>query len=241
MCTVFGPIGMELLMETVVINDASSILKICENSYAKQSPIILHQPGLKFKAVIVAVNFNTQELVIRPAEPYTDFLCLKSNAEVLVNNAPNSILYKTIFRGKIHRFFAIIKIPDRLLIRNHRETPRKNFCHIKLPVHFKNFTIFDYKIRNQQHEADIFDLSETGIALHTGENTIEKFNENDKIVFTLVNGYSFSRKVEGRMVYVNKYNTFNRESYFKMGIAFSNNKSGAAFKKFIDNQVVIQS
>lgn len=241
MCTVFGPIGTELRMETVVIKDDASILKICENSYAHQSPIILHQPGLKFKAVIVAVNLNTQELVIRPADPHTDFLCFNPSTEVLVNNAPNSILYKTNFRGKVRPYLAIIKIPESLLIRNHRETPRVNLNHIKLPVHFKNFTIFDYEIRNQQLEADIFDLSESGVALRTEEKTIKRFKENDKIIFTLVNGYSFSRKVEGRLVYINQCNTFYKENYFKMGIAFSDDTCGATFKKFIDNQIIIQS
>ncbi len=228
-------------MDTLVVNDGASILKICENSYAHKTPLILHQPGLKFKAVIVAVNLNSQELVIRPADPTSDFMAFNPNAEVYVNNAPNSILYKTTFRGKIRPYFAIIKMPDSLIIRNHRESLRTNFNHIKLPVHFKNFTIFDYQLRNQQIEADIFDLSESGIALKTETSTIENFKENDKIIFTLVNGYSFSRKVEGRLIYVKEYENFLNENYFKMGIAFSDDTCGVTFKRFIDNQIYIQS
>lgn len=228
-------------METLLVNEGASILKICENSYAHKTPLILHQPGLKFKAVIVAVNLNSQELVIRPADPHTDFSAFNPSSEIYVNNAPNSILYRTSFRGKVRPYLAIIKIPDSLIIRNHRETPRTNLNHIKLPVHFKNFTIFDYQLRNQQIQADIFDLSESGIALKTDEDNISKFNENDKIIFTLVNGYSFSRKVEGRLIYINECETFHSENYFKMGIAFSDETCGVTFKKFIDNQIYIQS
>jgi hypothetical protein len=232
---------MELLMDSLVVNDGASILKICENSYAHKTPLILHQPGLKFKALIVAVNLNTQELVIRPVDPSTDFSVLDPNTDLYINNAPNSILFRTNFRGKVRPYFAIIKIPDSLLIRNHRETQRTNFNHIKLPVHFKNFTIFDYQLRNQQIEADIFDLSESGIALKTEVETIQRFKENDKIIFTLVNGYSFTRKVEGRLIYVKEYENFMHESYYKMGIAFSDDSCGVTFKRFIDNQIFTQS
>ncbi|MCO4792560.1 MAG: PilZ domain-containing protein [Bacteriovoracaceae bacterium] len=228
-------------MNTEVVKDVAIIQNMFENSRTFNSPITINQPGIQTKAKIVAVNINTNELVIRPFFSGGSFPEFIDTGEILISNKSNSIVYRTSFRGKVRPFLAIIKIPDLLIIRNMRQTNRTNLEHISLPVHFKNFTIFDYVLRNQQIEANIFDLSDSGIALSTEFNEIDNFKENDKIIFTLVNGYSFNKKVEGRLIYVNENSDYQKEQNFKIGIAFSDDTSGITFKKFIENQIILQS
>ena len=75
------------------------------------------------------------------------------------------------------------------------------------------------------------------------KNHAEKFSTNDKIIFTLINGYSFSNKATGRLIYVNKVKAFgtNEDDYFKMGIKFDSSNPYDQIAKFIDNQFYIQS
>lgn len=228
-------------MSAESVNDKRQIQTICENTCESQSLISLFQRGVSLKARVVGVNLNNGELVIRPEIPLKNFSAFDPTMEIFIKNESGGILFKTRFQRKLHANLAFIKIPDAIVIQNLRETERTNLSHVDLSVQFKNFTIFDYMLRNINLEASIFDLSDSGISLKSEEKHIQSFSPNDKIIFTLVNGYSFSKKVEGRLIYITETASLKRKEFFKMGIAFEEGTSGIVFKKFIDNQIYIQS
>ena len=223
------------------------IIKIIEKMFLSGSNLeLLQRDGKKLITncvQIINVNLNSFDFAFRPIDPNKP-IYFNNNRPVEVKSCNGNISFKTSFRPeRIWNRLGFMHIPKIITIKNVRANERINLEKFKLPVNFKNFTIFDYSNNHNNIISEILDLSKSGLALKMEENHAAKLSTNDKIIFTLINGYSFTHKATGRLIYINKVKTFGtqEEGYYKMGIKFDSSNPNDQFSKFIDNQIHIQS
>lgn len=232
------------MSEKKLISCNQEIIQILDNIYMASAEVEVQQMQggnlLRNKARIIHVNPFTMEFSIRPLDKNQPFIFDRTRP-VEIFNANKSVRFKTHFKlDRPWQRFGILQFPKVINIHNTRLSERMNLEKYELPVNFKNFTIFDYSNRHNNIESKILDLSKTGLALKLDLTQPHQFTENDMIIFTLINGYSFTRKATGRLIYMNKIKTFNNSPYFKLGIKFDRSTSYEQITKFIDNQIYIQ-
>jgi hypothetical protein len=223
------------------------IIKIIEKIFLAGSHLELVQKDgnqlISNNVHIINVNLNSLDIAFRSSDP-AKLIHFNYNRPIQVKSFNGNIIFKTSFRcERMWSKLGFMNIPKLITIKNMRSNERINLEKFELPINFKNFTLFDYSNGHNNIISEIIDLSESGLALKMAKNHAEKFSTNDKIIFTLINGYSFSNKATGRLIYVNKVKSFEtkEDDYFKMGIKFDSSNPYDQIAKFIDNQFYIQS
>jgi hypothetical protein len=232
-------------MENKIINYDLEIQKIVDNIYFSGVILELFQidnnKSNNLFVQIVNVNLQTLDMAVRPIDP-RKIMTFNENRPLNVKNPSGNISFKTSFRkGRLWNKLGFMSFPKILNLKNFRDNDRIYLEKYSLPVNFKNFTLFNYGNKHLNVSSEFVDLSKTGLALKIMTKDAENFSTNDQIIFTLINGYSFSHKATGRLVHVTKVINQTDESFFKIGIKFDNKNHYDQITKFIGNQILIQS
>ncbi len=236
-----------MMSEKKLITSSREIQTILDNIFYSGGVLDLVQADAgeitRNKVQIIHVNLNSLDFSFRPLSSKKP-LNFKLNRPVEITNTSGCLKFTTRFREQLlWNQLGFIHFPKVISITNKRENERLNFEKYKLPINFKNFTIFDYSNKHKNVLSELIDLSPSGLALKLAQKEasyFEKFSENDKIIFTLINGYSFSKKATGRLVYMGQIQQIKHDRYFKLGIKFDNSNQYDQFSKLIDNQLYIQ-
>ena len=146
------------------------IIKIIENMFLAGSHLELFQKdgnqliSNNVRIINVNLNLNTLDIAFRPTDPSKP-IHFNGSRPIEVKNSNGNIIFKTSFRSeRIWNQLGFMNIPKLITIKNVRSDERINLEKFKLPVNFKNFTIFDYSNNHNNIVSEIIDLSESGLA-----------------------------------------------------------------------------
>ena len=167
------------------------------------------------------VNLHSRDFAIRPSS-FTKYLSFNNKRPIDVKTESNSLEFTTYFQhSRLWKQLGIIRFPKVINLNVTRQEERYNVEKYRFPIIFKNFTLIDYTKKHNNIESELMDLSKSGLALKIRHDEPYDFSENDKIIFTLINGQAFTNQSMGRLIHINRIKGQKNESpYYKVGIKF---------------------
>lgn len=219
---------------------SEKIIDVIDAMYFHQNTLQLSQDieACQFRNFcrIKLVNLHTQEFVVRPKDLEIPF-SFNEKLYIHAQNISGSITFKTKAATFCRERFLSLKIPQKIIIKNQRESERHDFSKYNVVVYYTNPTIQDFDFETSSQKAKLFDISDTGISIVTNiDIRTTAYKENDKIIFSSINTLSLKERITGKITYISKFQK-NDNEFYRIGIQFDQE---IPFEKILENLTDVQ-
>ncbi|MEI8346856.1 MAG: hypothetical protein WCG27_05285, partial [Pseudomonadota bacterium] len=210
--------------ESCIIYDNEVIFELCERLLSFQGPLTLTQEHLgkitqKHTAILNFIDYHSQQLIFRP-EDLQNKMKFDIQKSINVVNGSENIIFSgqvgTICRPK----FLHLRLPAELYLKNNRSNKRHHLEKLQIPVLFTNFTIQDFNMQTINLDAELIDVSITGMSLKINLADLGNHHVNDKVIITSINNKLLENKITGKIVYLRPIKRQNRIEYCKLAVKF---------------------
>ncbi len=227
----------------ILMMGSDQVWKVLEDLTTHKSQLKLSQnidgEEISCWSDIYMMNLHTQDLALRPSGD-GQFFEFDPTKPLTVTNKNETVSFETEMRRQQYNKLAFSSFPSEIIVHNERKAERTNYQKLALEVLYNNDSYFQYTRRHLGLASSLIDISPLGMSMKSFDPFVLEFKPQDKIVISLINGYSLSQKITGRVVEVVELEDLDRSNFIKISLEFDRQIPLEQIKKYFETELLLK-